>query len=227
MLLSSCHVGLPGLPPSAVAQMHKRPEDAFERLGSSTRSCGLIGSHRTCCTSHAPSTRLAKWHWRILSPPYSTHSPHPHRTLHATRLLTLLVLVLCALRSICVSAPYYVVAPGDVAAVAATALTTNQYDYRAVEVIGPAVLSDRQQLAARATVIGKPIEVQEISRAERAQELNRHVPVPAVSEAILDYYEWRQKHGPDVWVADELVKGATSVEQWAMENKEKFTKASR
>ena len=33
VLLSSCHVGLPGLPQGALAQMHKKPEDAIRALG--------------------------------------------------------------------------------------------------------------------------------------------------------------------------------------------------
>ena len=35
VLLSSCHVGLPGLPPGALVAMHKRPEDAIRALGVS------------------------------------------------------------------------------------------------------------------------------------------------------------------------------------------------
>ena len=129
---------------------------------------------------------------------------------------------MCINHSVCDSAPYYVVAPADVATVAATALTTQQYDNKSVEITGPAVLSDRQQLATISTVVGKPIEVQEVSRAERAEQLNRHVPLPAVSESILDYRQWRQQHGPDVWAADELVRGSTTFEQWARENQDRF-----
>ena len=127
---------------------------------------------------------------------------------------------------ICCSAPYYAVAPADVAAVAATALTTDKYDNAAVEVFGPAVSSDRQQLDALGTLLGRPIAVSAISRAARAEQLNRHVPSPAVSEAILDYYEFRQQHGAEVWGADELVRGSTSFEQWAAENKHRFVAAS-
>ena len=112
------------------------------------------------------------------------------------------------------------VAVDDIAAVAATALTTRQYDNQTVIVHGPAPSTERQQLHTISTVLGKPIEVVTVSEEEFKQ--SQQIPAPVIDSAHIAK-RFRQERGAD-WQAptDALVVGSTTFEQFIAQNKHGF-----
>ncbi|WP_067651556.1 NAD(P)H-binding protein [Nocardia harenae] len=78
-----------------------------------------------------------------------------------------------------------VIDPGDIAAMAAAALRTDDHSGSAYDLTGPAAITPREQAAAIATALGEPIRFVELSRAEAASRMAASMP-PPVLEATLD-----------------------------------------
>ena len=113
------------------------------------------------------------------------------------------------------------IAYNDIAAVAATALTSSQYDNKAVTIQGPAGISERQQLQVISKALGKAIAVVEVSEDEYKK--NTPVPPPVV-DSVHIVKRFRQEKGAD-WQAptDATVTGSTTFEQFVASNKHEFT----
>ncbi|AXB42571.1 NAD(P)H-binding protein [Amycolatopsis albispora] len=89
-----------------------------------------------------------------------------------------------------VAAPFAEVAlptvdPGDIAEVAAAALTRPGHHGRTYLLTGPAPITPRQQAAAIAHALGEPVRFHEQTRAEAREQLLGFMPEP-VAEATLD-----------------------------------------
>ena len=112
------------------------------------------------------------------------------------------------------------VAFDDIAAVAATALTTQQYDNKTVTIQGPAGITQRQQIQHISKLLGKPIEVVTVSEDEYKQA--SHTPPPVVDSVhIVDRF--REERGADFQAqTDELITGTTTYEQFIARHKEEF-----
>ena len=116
--------------------------------------------------------------------------------------------------------PQLYVAFDDVAAVAATALTTNQYDNQAVTIQGPAPITDRQQAQTISRVLGRPIEVVEVSETEYAEKSG--VPPPVV-QSIHAVKRFRAEKGAEFQAkTDAVVTGTVTFEQFVVANKQQY-----
>lgn len=118
--------------------------------------------------------------------------------------------------------PIRYVAFNDIATVAATALTTNQYDKQTVSIQGPAAITGRQQVAAISQLLSKPIAVVEVSEAEY-KEKTPAAPAPVV-DSIHIYQRFRRERGADYQAnTDALVTGSTTFEQFVAANKHEYS----
>ena len=112
------------------------------------------------------------------------------------------------------------VASDDIAAVAAVALTTLQYDNKTVTIQGPAGVSARQQIQLISQQLVRPIEVVLVSEDEFRQ--STPIPAPIVNSG-LTIKRFRQERGAD-WQAptDAIVTGTVTVEQFIAQHKQEF-----
>ena len=119
--------------------------------------------------------------------------------------------------------PERFVAFDDIAAVAATALTTNQYDNKTVTVQGATGCTERQQLQLIAQQLGKSIEIVQVSEEEFKKSAAATMP-PPVADSVFAVRKFRQERGAD-WQAptDALVTGSVTVEQFVARNMHEFT----
>ena len=126
-------------------------------------------------------------------------------------------------RYLMVDVPMRLVAPDDIAAVAADALATHDYDsIAAVTIQGPESISARQQVECMARLLDRPIKLVELSEEEYTA-----CHVAYVSESIIRSLfilgRFRQQHGPDVQAAtDKMVTGKMTFEQFIEKNKEEL-----
>ena len=118
--------------------------------------------------------------------------------------------------------PERYVAFDDIAAVAATALTTNQYDNKIVTVQGGSASTERQQLQLIAQQLGKPIEVVQVSEEEFRKASAATMP-PPVADSVFALRKFRQERGAD-WQTqtDALVSGSATTEQFIARNIHEF-----
>ena len=113
------------------------------------------------------------------------------------------------------------VAYDDIATVAVTALTSNQYDNKIVSIQGPDPLTDRQQVEAISKTLNKLIEVVEVSEEEYKQKSGGP---PPVVDSIHTYQKFRQEKGPDFQAqTDALVTGSTTFDQFVVANKHEYS----
>ena len=113
------------------------------------------------------------------------------------------------------------VAFDDIATVAATALTTNQYDNQTVTIQGTTPITERQQLQLISQRLGKPIEVATVSEAEFKQSTT--TPAHAVDSALIAF-RFRQERGAEWQVpTDAVVTGPTTFENFLARNIHEFT----
>ena len=112
------------------------------------------------------------------------------------------------------------VAIEDIAAVAVTALTTTQYDNKAVTIQGPAGSSEREQLQTISHLLGKPIQVDTVSEDEFKQLM---ITIPPITDSMHIAKRFRAERGAD-WQAptDELVTGGVTFEQFIAQHKHEF-----
>ncbi|MFE2326755.1 NAD(P)H-binding protein [Streptomyces sp. NPDC059385] len=113
--------------------------------------------------------------------------------------------------------------PEDIADIAVKALTGDFLRGRAVTLTGPESLTFREQLAVLADVIGRPIPVEHITRAEAERQMGAHMPATVVG-SLLDLWE-AADHRPAA-IADTtatlLGRPARTFRQWAEENSAHF-----
>ena len=112
------------------------------------------------------------------------------------------------------------IAYDDIAAVAATALTTQQYDNKTVTIQGPAAVSERQLLQAISQLLGKPIEVVTVSEDEYKKA--SYLPPPVV-DSVHTVTRFRRDRGADFQApTDAVVTGTTTYEQFVAQNKQAY-----
>ncbi|GHF63788.1 hypothetical protein GCM10010218_51490 [Streptomyces mashuensis] len=116
--------------------------------------------------------------------------------------------------------------PRDIADVAVAALTGDSLTGRAVTLTGPESLAFREQLAVIAEVTGRPVTVQEISRAEAEQQMAAHMPAGYVA-SLLDLWEAACDGPADLadTTATLLGRPARTFRQWVEENSDAFAPA--
>ena len=109
------------------------------------------------------------------------------------------------------------VAVDDIAEVAATALTTQQYDNKIVTVQGPTAISKRQQVRIISQLLGKPIEVAAVSE----EEYKKLTPVPPpVVDSVHISERFRRETGADFQAqTDALVTGKLTFEEFITRHK--------
>ena len=112
------------------------------------------------------------------------------------------------------------VAHDDIAAVAATALTSSQYDNKTVTIQGPAGITDREQVQAISAALGKAIAVVEVSEDEYKQKSG----TPAdVADSIHIFQRFRQERGADFQApTDAVVTGSTTFDQFVASTKHEY-----
>ena len=115
--------------------------------------------------------------------------------------------------------------PADIAAVATTALNTDNYDGHALVITGPEALSYRAMAATIGTAIGKPVDFEHISDEQaRADTVKRAGEGPYV-DALVDI--WRAVRQGRLDTMTDGVRQAIGREpitfaQWATENAASF-----
>ncbi|HWN32847.1 MAG TPA: NAD(P)H-binding protein [Pseudonocardia sp.] len=77
--------------------------------------------------------------------------------------------------------------PEDIVDVAELALTEHNLDGRAVALAGPESLSFRDQVAVLAELLGRPIELHELTREQAVERMGRYLPAPVV-QSLLNYW---------------------------------------
>ncbi|MEU8524331.1 MULTISPECIES: NAD(P)H-binding protein [Streptomyces] len=109
--------------------------------------------------------------------------------------------------------------PEDIADIAFEALTGEALTGRRITLTGPESLTFREQLAVLSDAVGRPIPVEQISRAEAEQQMGRFMP-PAMVGSLLDLWS-AASHGPAT-VADTtetlLGRPARTYREWARDN---------
>ncbi|MFG2990898.1 NAD(P)H-binding protein [Streptomyces sp. NPDC048257] len=114
--------------------------------------------------------------------------------------------------------------PEDIADIAVTALTGDSLTGRSLTLTGSESLTFREQLAVLSETLDRPVPVEQITRAEAAEQMGRHMPAPMVS-ALLDLWE-AAGHGPAAigeTTRSLLGVPARTYRQWARENAAAFT----
>ncbi|MFD8630504.1 NAD(P)H-binding protein [Streptomyces sp. NPDC059533] len=114
--------------------------------------------------------------------------------------------------------------PEDIADIATEVLTGGLPTGRPLTLTGPESLTFREQLAVLSDVIGRPIPVEHITRAEAERQMGAHMPAPMVG-SLLDLWE-AACHGPAA-IADTtatlLGRPGRTFRQWAEENAAHFS----
>ena len=118
-------------------------------------------------------------------------------------------------RSLHVDAPVRVVAPDDIALVAADALSTNQYDdIAAVTIQGPEAISIRQQVDSVSRLLKRPITLIELGQEQYTAEFEQYMPEPLIRSLFI-YGRFRDEHGANEQSkTDKIVTGSMTFEQY-------------
>ncbi|HEX4250306.1 MAG TPA: NAD(P)H-binding protein [Pseudonocardia sp.] len=77
--------------------------------------------------------------------------------------------------------------PEDIVDVAELALTEHTLDGRAISLTGPEPLTFRDQVAVLAELLGRPIELRELTREQATERMGRYMPAPVV-QSLLNYW---------------------------------------
>ncbi len=111
----------------------------------------------------------------------------------------------------------------DVAAVAATALTTDGHARKVYPMTGPQVVTRAQQLATIGSAIGRQLTFQEISPAQFAEQMAQYMPTDVI-KMLLDYWSDTITEPDVVLTTVESVTGspARTLEQWAHDHASDF-----
>ncbi|MED7949831.1 MULTISPECIES: NAD(P)H-binding protein [unclassified Streptomyces] len=112
----------------------------------------------------------------------------------------------------------------DIAAVAVVALTQPGHENQAHFLSGPASVTQREQLATLAEVLGRPLEFEELTDAEAREALSPIVPV-WVMDAVVGY--WAGSDGVPTELSDTVEKltgrPARTFADWARDHASDFT----
>ena len=114
---------------------------------------------------------------------------------------------------------------GDIAAVAAHVLTTLGHSGQTYVLSGPEGISQREQVAAIAAALGKPVAFRELTRAEHHAEWVGYGMPGEIVDWLLDGFEFFAQH-PDVptGVVEKLLgRPGTTYAQWAVANAAAFS----
>lgn len=113
--------------------------------------------------------------------------------------------------------------PEDIVDVAALALSTDDLTGEAITLSGPEPLSFRDQLAILGELLGRPIEVRELTREQAYRRMTDHMPVPVV-ESLLNYWAQALVHPtPTVHSAERITgRPARTFRDWAAEHLDAF-----
>ena len=117
-----------------------------------------------------------------------------------------------------------VIAPRDIAAVAAKALSSPGHEQKTYVLTGPVELTAGEQVQILATVLGRPIRLQEVPEAgARASMLKAGMP-DVLADAILELTRPGFAHNYPVTttVAEVTGKAPRSFEQWARDHAAAF-----
>ena len=77
--------------------------------------------------------------------------------------------------------------PEDIVDVAELALAEHKLDGQAIALTGPEPLSFREQVAVLAELLGRPIELRELTREQAVERMGRYMPAPVV-QSLLNYW---------------------------------------
>jgi uncharacterized protein YbjT (DUF2867 family) len=109
--------------------------------------------------------------------------------------------------------------PDDIADVAELALITDRLDGQAVALGGPDALSFRDQAAILGELLGRPVELRELTEEQARERMGEHMPAPIVT-ALLDY--WADAYQRPTATQDSAARitgrPARTFRQWAEEN---------
>lgn len=119
-------------------------------------------------------------------------------------------------------APIPAIAIEDIASVAVEALTTHHLDNQTVVIAGPQALSTRQQVAIIGQVLGKNIQLIELTEDQYRSEFKTYLPEPLINDIFI-YYHLRETRGGDYQVkTDKLVIGKLTFQQFIEKHKSEF-----
>ena len=119
--------------------------------------------------------------------------------------------------------PVACIAPRDIAAVGAAALTEPAHSGETYRLSGPTALLPREQLGLLARVLGRPLQPLELSDVEARNAMLAESPQPIV-DSLFDLYRHSDYSEAVVTTGVEAVLGrrATPFERWAAENRRLF-----
>jgi uncharacterized protein YbjT (DUF2867 family) len=111
----------------------------------------------------------------------------------------------------------------DVAAVAATALTTDGHAGKVYPMTGPQALTRAQQLATIGAAIGRQLTFQEIPAAQFAEQMSQYMPAEVI-EMLVDYWSDTVAEPDVVLTTVESVTGrpARALTRWAADHADDF-----
>jgi uncharacterized protein YbjT (DUF2867 family) len=111
----------------------------------------------------------------------------------------------------------------DVAAVAATALTTDGHAGKVYPMTGPQALTRAQQLATIGAAIGRQLTFQEIPAAQFAEQMSQYMPAEVI-EMLVDYWSDTVAEPDVVLTTVESVTGrpARTLARWAEDHADDF-----
>lgn len=107
----------------------------------------------------------------------------------------------------------------DVAAVAATALTTDGHAGKVYPMTGPQAITRAEQLATIATAVGRQLTYQEITPAQFIEQMSQYMPMDVI-KMLLDYWSDTVAEPDRVLTTVESVTGrpARTLAQWARDH---------
>ena len=109
--------------------------------------------------------------------------------------------------------------PDDIADVAELALTTDRLDGQAVALGGPDALSFRDQVVILGELLGRPVELRELTEEQAYQRMGEHMPASIVA-ALLAYWADALKRPTAAQDSAARITGRPprTFRQWASEN---------
>ncbi|HEY4007350.1 MAG TPA: NAD(P)H-binding protein [Pseudonocardia sp.] len=115
----------------------------------------------------------------------------------------------------------------DIVDVAELALTGDKLDGQAIALVGPESLSFREQLAVLAELLGRHIELRELTHGQAAARMAQHMPAP-VAESLLGYWA-RSLDGPASTAdsAERITARARPFATWARDHLATFRRVER
>ncbi|WP_028937924.1 SDR family oxidoreductase [Pseudonocardia spinosispora] len=107
----------------------------------------------------------------------------------------------------------------DIVDVAELAITTDKLDGQAITLVGPESLSFREQLAILGDLLGRRIEITELTHEQGLAQLSRYMPAPA-AESLLGYWAASLDGPASTTDAAERITGipGRTFRTWATEN---------